>query len=52
MTAFKVARCEHGRMNRCPLCGIERVRDFVQGPSGPVWSVSWRPIGQSPKAAA
>jgi len=45
MTEANVPRCEHGRMNRCPLCGIERVRDFELDASGaPVWHVGWRPI--------
>jgi hypothetical protein len=53
MTQWKVTHCEHGRGNRCPLCGIERVRDFVPGPKGvPQWSVSWRPIGAKPAPAA
>ena len=45
MTELGLTRCEHGRPNRCPLCGIERVRDVELGEDGePVWSVQWRPI--------
>jgi phage-related protein (TIGR01555 family) len=54
MTEFAVQRCEHGVVNRCVKCGIERTRDFAIGNDGqPVrdaegniqWSVLWRPIG-------
>lgn len=53
MTAHGIERCEHGSSNRCRICGIERVRDLVEGPDGspvrgpdgaPVWRVAWRPI--------
>lgn len=45
MTANRWARCEHGSLNRCRLCGIERVRDAEPGPDGqPVWAVRWKPI--------
>ncbi len=48
MTEASVARCEHGKINRCRLCGIERSRDFVTGPTGePEWIVSWRAIGDT-----
>lgn len=52
MTQYGVERCEHGRANRCWLCGIERVRDFEQGPNGPQWRIAWRPIGQAATAPA
>lgn len=46
MTEAGVKKCEHNRPNRCPMCGVERVRDFELGPDGePVWSIKWRPIG-------
>jgi len=51
MTAENVDRCEHGAVNRCRLCGIERVRDFERDENGDVvWKVAWRPIGK-PTAA-
>lgn len=53
MTALGVSRCEHGSVNRCRLCGIERVRDFEVGEDGnPVWSVIWRPIVAAQEQAA
>lgn len=47
MTELGIAKCTHGKPNRCPICGIERNRSEVDvGPDGePVWKVSWRPIG-------
>jgi hypothetical protein len=49
MTAHGLDRCEHGRPNRCPLCGVERVRDFEPGPDGaPMWKVAWQAIDQPP----
>ncbi len=43
MTAASVERCEHGSVNRCRLCGIERERGFDLLPDGqPVWRVAWR----------
>lgn len=54
MTEHAVERCQHGKSNRCRLCGIERERDFSVGDDGqlvlgedgnPVWHVKWRPIG-------
>ncbi len=48
MTEAKVARCEHGKVNRCQLCGIERSRDFTTGPTGETqWLVGWRAIGDT-----
>lgn len=45
MTEHGIARCEHGSSNRCRLCGVERVRDFVPGEDGDhAWQVAWRPI--------
>lgn len=50
MTEHGVDRCEHGRSNRCPMCGVERVRQLQPGVGGAPhsWGISWRPI---PKAA-
>lgn len=54
MTEHAVQRCEHGVVNRCVKCGIERTRDFAIGEDGqPVrdaegnilWTVLWRSIG-------
>lgn len=44
MTARQVEACQHGRSNRCPLCGIERLRGIEGvGPDGaPIWKVAWR----------
>lgn len=51
MTEYRIARCEHGKANRCWLCGIERTRDFETGPDGlPRWAVAWRSI--APEVAA
>ncbi len=45
MTEHGVTRCEHGSSNRCRLCGVERVRDFIPGEDGEhAWQVAWRPI--------
>lgn len=52
MTAAKVARCEHGKINRCQLCHIERTRSFEVDDEGnpvlkdgnPVWLIGWRAI--------
>jgi len=49
MTAHQVPQCEHGKTNRCPVCGIERERILIP-PSSPgagdhAWGVRWRPIG-------
>lgn len=45
MTAAGIPRCEHGYINRCPKCGIERARGFEMGPDGkPIWKIAWRPI--------
>lgn len=54
MTEHKVPRCEHGALNRCLKCGIERVRDFEPGRNGqpPTWHVAWRPIAKAPPAPA
>ena len=47
MTLAGEARCEHGSSNRCRLCGVERERDFEQGPDGTtVWRIVWRAIGR------
>lgn len=51
MTEHGVTRCEHGSCNRCRLCGVERVRDFVPGENGEhAWQVAWRPIATTAPA--
>jgi phage gp29-like protein len=52
MTEAQVERCEHGRLNRCLLCGIERVRDFEVVNGETVWKIEWRPIRLAPPPAA
>jgi hypothetical protein len=46
MTTEQIERCEHGSVNRCRLCGVERERDFEKDPeTGEVkWKIKWRPI--------
>lgn len=53
MTDHKIDRCEHGRVNECPKCGVERVRGVNIGPDGkvvtgpdgrPTWKIAWRAI--------
>lgn len=52
MTAAGIDRCEHGRANRCPLCGIERDRSFTLAADGsPEWRVAWKPIAREGVAA-
>lgn len=46
MTALGLPSCEHGKINRCRICGIERVRTVELGDDNePVWKVAWKPIG-------
>lgn len=54
MTAHGIDRCEHGKSNRCRMCGIERVRDFTPGADGAehTWTVAWRPIQSEVARAA
>jgi hypothetical protein len=58
MTTHGIARCEHGAVNRCRLCRVERVRGVVLRDDGtpdqteegsPKWKVAWRPMG-APRA--
>jgi len=44
MTELAIPRCEHGAVNRCRLCGIERVRDVEMVNGAPVWKIAWRAI--------
>jgi len=53
MTEHQIPRCEHNAVNRCRICGIERIRGLALDENGlpkrtaegePVWSIAWRPI--------
>lgn len=55
LTEHQIDRCQHGSVNRCRLCGIEREREVVMGPDGKpqrgpdgtvLWRVAWRAIGE------
>lgn len=49
MTEHGVERCPHESINRCRLCGVERVRDFEAAEDGTIrWIIAWKPIGQTP----
>jgi len=49
MTELGIERCEHGRPNRCPMCGVERSRDVEldEATGEPKWAVAWKAIGDS-----
>lgn len=50
MTAHGMQACEHGRPNRCPICGVERAREVVPGIDGAPATYrmgSWRMIEDS-----
>lgn len=46
MTQLGIDRCEHGRVNECPKCGIERVRGVIVDDAGNFagWKIAWRAI--------
>lgn len=53
MNQHGVERCPHGKVNRCRMCGIERVRELTMDPAGApvldaagaaVCNVKWRPV--------
>jgi hypothetical protein len=53
MTQHQIAACEHGKTNRCRICGIERERVLIpaDGVGGEhSWGIKWRPIGHKPEA--
>lgn len=52
MTRYAIDRCEHGRVNACDRCGVERVRGVLLGPDGKPagWKIAWRAI--QPKTAS
>jgi len=47
MTELGVERCQHNKLNRCRLCGVERKRDVSMVDGEPVWVVAWKPISKS-----
>ncbi len=47
MTELGIERCQHGKPNRCQICGVERKRDVEMVNGEPQWVVAWKPI---PKA--
>jgi hypothetical protein len=47
MTELGVERCQHQKLNRCRLCGVERKRDVSMVDGEPVWVVAWKPIPKS-----
>ena len=44
MTELGIERCQHGKPNRCQICGIERKRDVDVVNGETVWVVAWKPI--------
>ncbi len=61
LTELQLTRCEHGSVNRCRLCGIERKRSVKLGPNGapeldaegnPVWAVAWVPMARGDRHAS
>lgn len=47
MNELKIRACEHGRVNECAWCGIERERDVEMVDGEPAWIIKWRPIKQA-----
>jgi hypothetical protein len=47
MTELSIQRCEHGKLNRCQLCGVERERQLTgtDREGNGVWATAWRAIG-------
>lgn len=54
MTDHKIDRCEHGRINECPKCGVERTRGVLLGEDGkPIgWKIAWKAISKKATVAA
>lgn len=47
MNEYQVRACEHGRVNLCEWCGIERERDVEMVGGEPQWVIKWKPIKRS-----
>lgn len=48
MTELGIQRCEHQKLNRCRLCGVERHRQVtgVDSEGNGIWATAWRAIGE------
>ncbi len=53
MNEHRMERCPHGKVNRCRMCGIERIRELSMDPAGQpltdeagaaICNVKWRPL--------
>lgn len=47
MTAHQIPMCEHGKRNRCRICGIQKERELVppDDAGNHAWKFKWVPIG-------
>lgn len=52
MNELGVDRCEHGRVNACAWCGIERERDVEMVNGEPQWVIKWKPLRKTPALRA
>lgn len=49
MTEHAFPACEHGKKNKCTICGIERDRSVSMDAAGaPSFAVKWKAIGSTP----
>lgn len=44
MNELQIKSCEHGRVNACTWCGIERERDVEMVGGEAKWIIKWRPL--------
>jgi hypothetical protein len=44
MNEYQVRACEHGRVNMCEWCGIERERQVEMVNGEPQWIIKWKPL--------
>jgi phage gp29-like protein len=44
MNELQIDRCEHGRVNLCAWCSIERERDVEIVDGEPKWIIKWKPL--------